>query len=264
MFHLDQPAFGYPGTPGRLRHITALLLLTATMPLQADVLELRDGTVLDGKYMGGTQSSMRFQAGGELRVIPLADILALTVTGREAAASNPPAQPAQPAAATASTANPATVAAGTRLRVKMTQQVDTRSTKAGSRFSATLEGNLVVDGQTAIPAGAKVYGQVVTAERGGIGARAPVLELKLTEITIGGEPRPLSTEILSGTGEGGGAGRKILKGAAIGGLADGSDGAETGARVGLGVAILAGGKHAGIKKGSLLDFELSAPLQISR
>jgi len=241
----------------------SLTLLTMSMPLEADVLELKDGSVLDGKYMGGTQSSMRFRVNDEVRVIPIGDILALTVTGSKATGSAPAAESTAPEAVASSPPKTLTVPAGTRLLVKMADSVDTRSNKAGSRFSATLEGKLMVEGQAAIAAGARVYGQVVTAKRGGIGARPPVLELKLTEISINGELRPISTQVLSGTGEGGGAGRKILKGAAIGGLANGSSGADDGARLGLGVAILAGGKHAGVKKGSLLEFSLDSPIKIS-
>jgi hypothetical protein len=89
-----------------------------------------------------------------------------------------------------------------------------------------------------------------------------VLELKLIEISIHEELRPIKTNLLSGTGESGGAGGKVLKGAAIGGLASGSSGAEDGAKIGLGVAILGGGKHAGISSGTLLEFHLAEALKL--
>lgn len=235
--------------------IIAVLGVTIALPLKADVLELKDGTVLDGRYMGGSQSTMRFQVGEELKVIPIGEILALTVTGRT---KSEPAAAMEPTPQAKASALPV----GTRLLIKMAESIDTRKNKAGSRFSAVVEGKLMVDGQEIVPAGSKVYGKVVTAKRGGIGARAPVLELKLTEISIDGELRPISTELLSGSGEGGGAGKKVLKGAAIGGLANGSDGADDGARVGLAVAILGGGKHVGISSGTLLEFHLSAPLKL--
>jgi hypothetical protein len=120
----------------------------------------------------------------------------------------------------------------------------------------------MVDGQGMVAAGSKVYGQIVTAKRGGIGQKKPVLELKLIEISINGELRPIKTSLLSGTGEGGGAGGKVLKGAAIGGLASGSSGAKDGAKIGLGVAILGGGKHAGISSGTLLEFHLAEALKL--
>ena len=238
-----------------LRVATAVVLFTTivALPVRSDVLELKDGTVLDGKYMGGSQSSMRFQVKNDIQVVPIGKILALTITGSSGANATP---------AVASTPPPKAVAlpVGTRLLVKILEPIDTRNNKAGSRFSASLEGKLMAGGQEIVAAGSKVYGQVVTAKRGGIGARPPVLELKLIEISINGELRPIVTNLLSGVGEGGGAGGKVLKGAAVGGLASGSSGAEDGAKLGLAVSILGGGKHAGIKSGTLLEFNLSAPM----
>ena len=47
--------------------------------------------------------------------------------------------------------------------------------------------------------------------------------------------------------------------AAIGGLIDGSDGAKTGAKVGVGVSILTRGNDIQVPKGEILGFILSAP-----
>jgi len=233
----------------------ALFTTTVVLPVHSDVLEMKDGTVLNGMYMGGSQSSMRFRVKDDIQVIPIGKILALTVTGRSAASPGSTVESASPAKA-------AGLPVGTRLLVKLIESIDTRNNKAGSRFTANLEGKLMVDGQEMVAAGSKVYGQVVTAKRGGIGKKKPVLELKLIEISINGELRPIKTDLLSGTGEGGGAGGKVLKGAAIGGLASGSSGAEDGAKIGLGVAILGGGKHAGISSGTLLEFHLAEAMKL--
>jgi len=239
----------------RMTVAVAVFATFVTMPVRSDVLELKDGTVLNGLYMGGSQSSMRFRVKDEIQVIPIGKILALTVTGRSTASTGSTTVPPPPAKATG-------LPVGTRLLVKLVESIDTRKNKAGSRFTASLEGKLMVDGQEMVAAGSKVYGQIVTAKRGGIGQRPPVLELKLTEISINGELRPIKTNLLSGTGESGGAGGKVLKGAAIGGLASGSSGAKDGAKIGLGVAILGGGKHAGISSGTLLEFHLAEALNL--
>ena len=237
----------------------ALCSIGTAISVRADVLELKDGTVLDGMYMGGSQSSMRFQVNNELQVIPLAKILALTITGR---AQTDSSSTAVSSSTPTAQAKPAGLAVGTRLVVKTLESIDTRNNKAGSRFTAKLEGKLMSDGQEIVPAGSKVYGVVVTAKRGGIGSRKPVLELQLTDILINGKLRSITTNLLSGTGEGGGAGSKILKGAAIGGLASGSSGAEDGAKIGLAIAIIGGGRHAGISRGALLEFRLAEPLNL--
>lgn len=240
----------------RFLKVTAEAAVSATivvMPLSADVLELKDGSTLEGMYVGGSQSSMRFRVDNNIQVIPIGKILALTITGRSAANATPLVESASPT-------KTAGLPVGTRLLVTTMEPIDTRNNEAGSRFSARLEGKLMLAGKEFVPAGARVYGQVVTAARGGIGTRRPQLALRLTDISINGALRPIETNLLSGTGEGGGAGGKVLKGAAIGGLASGSSGAEDGAKIGLAFAILGGGKHAEIKSGTLLEFQLTAPL----
>jgi hypothetical protein len=52
---------------------------------------------------------------------------------------------------------------------------------------------------------------------------------------------------------------KTAWGAAIGALADGRDGARTGAKIGLGMAVLSAGKSVNIPSGTLLDITLDLP-----
>src|SRR5207244_4108313 len=66
----------------------------------ADTLELKDGRVLQGKYLGGTQAVLRFEVNGDVQTFPTHDIVALTFTrgsstrAPEAAAPPPSAAPA--------------------------------------------------------------------------------------------------------------------------------------------------------------------------
>lgn len=157
-----------------------------------------------------------------------------------------------------------TVNAGTRILAKTTSGIDTRSKKAGDLFELRLETNLMSGSDVAVPAGSTLYGKVLKSQRGGIGARKAELELTLTGVQINGQLYPIVTSVLAGEGASGGAGRKIVKAAAIGALADGNSGAETGAKVGAGVAILGGGKHAGVASGSLLEWNLMQPLIVNK
>ena len=84
----------------------AVLLLSATA--WADTLELKDGRLIQGKYLGGTQDTVRFQAQGNVQVYRVTDILALTFSNNSAGTSAPVPSPAtqaepsaQPAALTA-------------------------------------------------------------------------------------------------------------------------------------------------------------------
>src|SRR5712671_6545426 len=64
----------------------------------ADTLELKDGRVLQGKYLGGTQAVLRFEVNGDVQTFPTHDIVALTFTrgGGRRAAEPPPPYPNNP------------------------------------------------------------------------------------------------------------------------------------------------------------------------
>src|SRR5882724_1603530 len=59
----------------------------------ADTLELKDGRVLHGKYLGGTQAVLRFEVNGEVQTFSTNDIVALTFTGRYAGGPPPAVAP---------------------------------------------------------------------------------------------------------------------------------------------------------------------------
>lgn len=254
--------------PYSVRNMILVAITFIPCMAYADVLELKSGKVLNGVYMGGTQSSIRFESSGKLQVIPAAEIIALTFTGQAKKENTPAASQNNQvsSATTPSTSNAGTstgqIPVGTRLLVKLKEDVTTANKKKGARFTAVLENKLVINGKTLVPSGATVYGNVLKSQRGGIGARRAVFEITLAEILIDGELKTIKTSILAGKGEKGGLGKKIIKGAAIGALADGSSGAETGAKVGVGVAILSGGRHAGLKTGSVVEFTLVQALTL--
>lgn len=230
--------------------------------VDADVLELKDGSVLNGQYKGGTQGTIRFQFAGQIQVIPVKNIVALTFSGGSSVSAPAVVVPKTSNKASPTATGPQTVSVGTVLLVRTIEEIGTHNKSEGQRFSAKLEGKLMAGSTMVAPAGAAVYGRVLTSKKGGIGARKAILELTLTEIMIDGQLKPIKTSVLKGEGKGGGLGRKLIKGAAIGALADGSSGAKTGAKVGVGIGILAGGRHAGMKSGTLIEFRLVESLKL--
>lgn len=68
----------------------------------ADTLELKDGRVLQGRYLGGTQAVLRFEINGEVKTFPVSDAVAVTFTGGSSASAYSTAPPAPAAAASAS------------------------------------------------------------------------------------------------------------------------------------------------------------------
>ncbi|MGA2813978.1 MAG: hypothetical protein ABSG16_21460 [Candidatus Acidiferrum sp.] len=63
----------------KLTAMAALGLLTGAAA-SADTLELKDGRVLQGRFLGGTQAVMRFEWNGEVKAFSVNDIVALTFT----------------------------------------------------------------------------------------------------------------------------------------------------------------------------------------
>ncbi|HMD06714.1 MAG TPA: hypothetical protein VKH63_04215 [Candidatus Acidoferrum sp.] len=90
---------------GRGRAIAAVVLgLFFAGAAEADTLELKDGRVIQGRYLGGTQAVLRFEIDGEVQTFSVVDAVAITFTGNSGKTSAPAAAP--PAAAPAPTAPP--------------------------------------------------------------------------------------------------------------------------------------------------------------
>jgi len=93
---------------GRVRMIAGFALgLFFAGVAAADTLELKDGRVLQGRYLGGTQVVLRFEIDGDVKTFNVNDAVAVTFTGgagkTSAPAVAPPAAPppaAPPAADT--------------------------------------------------------------------------------------------------------------------------------------------------------------------
>jgi len=60
-----------------------------------------------------------------------------------------------------------TVPAGTRILIRMIDSVDSSKQKAGYRFTASLETNLMADYEVAAPRGSTVYGRLADAKSAG-------------------------------------------------------------------------------------------------
>jgi hypothetical protein len=177
--------------------------------------------------------------------------------------------PAAAASAAAQSTKKIYVPAGTRILVRTIDAIDSTKQKAGDRFTASLETNLVVDNIVLAPRGTTVYGRLASAESAGRMKGSSELSLELTDIVIRGTAYPLltSTYDIKGKGEGGNTAKKVVGGAGlgalIGGIAGGGKGAGIGALVGAGagtaVAASKKGEQLSIPSESLLEFRLQQP-----
>ena len=247
--------------------LTKLLVAVAFVagcPLHADVLELKNGKTMSGKYVGGTAATLRFETTAGVQVVETSQVLALTFTGggTSQGAATTSAASAAPAAAPAPT--PVTVPAGTPLLVRLIDPVSSKDPQ-GKRFTTTLETDLVVNGQVVAKAGTKVYGRIQSAQQARRYTGKSTLDLRLTEIAAGPSLVPIVSSGYTSAGER--SGRKVARGAAagaaIGAIVDEEDSEAKGAAI---VAVASGarkGEGVSVNPGTLLEFKLQQPLTLA-
>lgn len=236
--------------------VTAILLLAASA--FADTLELADGSLIEGRFVGGTGTTIMFEAAGEIVAHETSEIVAIWFSaGTEAAvaAIEAPAAPSE-----------VTVPTGTRLMIRLSDSLDSQRHSAGHRFRGQIQGALVVGGREVAPHGSWVYGRITQARQSGRVAGSSELAVTFTDIMIGNQLIPISTTGL--VAETGNTARQTVgrtaRGAAIGGLIGGGSGARTGAAVGAGASILTSGATINIPAGTLVETNLAAPLTVQQ
>jgi hypothetical protein len=236
-----------------------LLGMYATAP--ADVLELKQGQVLNGQYVGGSPGIVRFQTSAGEQIIETAQIVSLTFTSPVAAAPAATSAPAAPTAAPVAAPSSVTLPANTILLVRMMDNISSQSAP-GASFSTKLEYDLAVDGVVAAKAGTIIYGKVQSATQARRAIGKSTLDLRLVQMVPNGSPVPISTSSYKEAGDA--SIRKVAKGAAAGaviGSATGGDAGES-AAIGAAVTLLKPGETITVPPGMLLEFNLVQPVTI--
>jgi hypothetical protein len=243
----------------------------------ADTLELKNGKVLQGKYLGGTQVVLRFEVNGEVQTFNTTDIVALTFTGHSgsaapAAALAPAAAPAY-APASAPAGGDVTIPAGQSLLVRMIDGVDSEKNHVGDVFHASLETDLTIGNTVVARKGTDVYGRLANAQKSGTFSGKSELQLELTRMVIDGKDYPVvsSDYTLQGKGQGSSTAKKVgvgaVAGTIIGAIAGGGKGAAIGAAAGgatgAGVQVLTKGAQVKVPSETLLEFRLQQPATVT-
>jgi len=250
--------------------------------LQADTLRLKDGQVLQGRYMGGTRNNISFQVDGqgEPADYPVSQVSSITFGAPAAAAAAAPPRrsletrpPTTLQAPNLSTSTDRiTVPAGTRLLVRMIDGIDSDRNRVGERFRASLQENLVVEGRIVAPKGTDVYGRLSEAREAGRLAGRSELKLELTDMVLNNQPQPIMTGTyeVAGKARGGNTAAKTAGGAAvgavIGGIAGGGRGAAIGAGVGGGAGaatnVITRGERVRVPSETLIEFTIQQPFTV--
>jgi len=195
-----------------------------------------------------------------------------------AAAAKPAAKPADKPAATPPKPRPmqvVTVPAGTVLAMTLSTGLTSKTAKVGDPVSATVSGDVMVDGKKAIATGTTVAGSVVKVVSGSdkIGG-TPTLAVSFDRLELpGGQDVPITGEItekgksdntrdtvkiVGGTAAGAIIGDKVIKGKkgkVIGGLLGGAVGA---------VAAQKTGTEVEMAEGTAFSLTLDAPVEITK
>lgn len=167
-----------------------------------------------------------------------------------------------------------TVPAGKVLTIQLADEVGSKISQPGQTFGGSLARAVMVNGEEAIPSGARVRGEVVDAKSMGHFAGGALLALKLDSITVNGQQLPVNTVTLTQTTKGKGKRTGLLVGggagvgAAIGAIAGGGKGAAIGALAGGGAgtagSAYTGNKEIDLPAESAVAFTLKSPLTIRR
>jgi hypothetical protein len=257
----------------------------------ADTLQMKDGRVIQGRFLGGTQASVQFETNGKIELYGVDDIISVTFTAAPPASTRSPVAAAAPSAppvpdipppapvapqapppTAAARTNSITVPAGADLLVRMIDSVDSDKNHVGDRFRASLEQDFVVDDIVIAPKGTDVYGRLSEAKEAGHIQGKSQLKLELTEILIRNRLQPIMTGDyeVSGSSRGSDTAKKVgigaVAGTVIGAIAGGGKGAAIGAGVGAGagaaVQVVTKGEQVHVPSETLLDFRIEQPFSV--
>jgi len=263
--------------------IVAASLCLPALSAFADTLELKNGSVIKGTFIGGSEAQVSFRVGSTVQHYPVNDIAAVKFDSDSGRSSNydqfaprprpepnyadsapPPPAPVRPAPVF--NGDRISVPTGTRLTIRTIDSIDSDRSRVGDKFAATLDQPLYVNDLLVVPKGADVYGRLEEAKEAGHLAGKAQLKLSLTGIVVNGQTYALSTGNyeLSGKSRAGNTATKVGGGAAlgaiIGAVAGGGKGAAIGAGVGAGagtaVQVATQGDQIHVPSETLLEFSL--------
>jgi len=165
-----------------------------------------------------------------------------------------------------------TLTAGTTIPVRITETLDSATTKAGATFTGTIATDLIVDGMVVLPQGTPVTGHVDAVQDAAHFKGASLLTISLSSINRKGGRIDVSSEAVTRQGEargkntaekiGGGAAVGAILGGIFGGGKGAAIGAAAGGGVGAGTNSVTRGQQVQIQSETVVRFRLLDPIVV--
>jgi hypothetical protein len=272
-----------------MRLIYAGIILTCASLGFADTITLKNGSVVNGTFLGGTARTVRVDDGNTVQTLDVSDIVRIefgqttSSVNRERERDERPTlrresnvmrpnndgpPPPPPAMAMTGVELPA----GTNLTIRMIDAVDSEMNRVGQTFRGSLDQPVMLNGDTVIPRGADVTVKLVDAKQSGKLAGKTDLTLSLQSISINGRMVDINTQSVSEESSSRGAktakvaGGTAALGAIIGGIAGGGKGAAigagAGAAAGAGAQVMTAGQRVRIPSETRLTFVLDNSVRL--
>jgi len=257
--------------------LLAMLALVASV-VWADTLQLKNGSTIKGKFLGGTDTQVSFQVGSTIQKYSVGDVISIRFDSEGSATALAPQPqsvlPDAPAAGPQVELKPphVTIPAGTQIYVRTIDAIDSDDSAVGDRFQASLAEPLTLEGKVIVERDAFVFGQLTESKESGTFTGRSQLRLELTGIAVNGKMVPIVTGEYEATGKSRGAStaRRTVGGAALGAIigaaVDGGQGAAIGAGAGAGAGagseVITRGDRVKVPSETLLDFTLEQDVSI--
>ncbi|MDP2471061.1 MAG: hypothetical protein Q8W45_01825 [Candidatus Palauibacterales bacterium] len=194
-------------------------------------------------------------------------------------ATRPRTQPAPDPEPTAPTYREMSVSAGTLLRVSLDEELSTKSSSVGDRFTVTLLAPVTDATGVVIPAGTKIRGEVTALEPSGSAGQQAMIRIDFGQLLLDGESYQTALTVTEAnattrgrksTGEkavtiGAGAVVGGILGRVIGGNATGTIiGGVAGAAAGTAIALGTGDVDAVLEEGSEMTLRVEERITVRR
>ena len=165
-----------------------------------------------------------------------------------------------------------TIPAGTTLRLTLQSAIGSDTSHVEDAVRAELRTPVAVNGQTVLPTGTEVAGNVTEAKESGRVKGRAVLAYRFTSLRADGERYEIKTSMLSQQARatkgsdakkiGIGAGAGAALGAILGGGSGAAKGAAIGGAGGTGVVLATKGQEVHLGPGAQVTTKLTAPLTV--